>query len=72
MTEKSIWQGKKYIFVQETWLVNTPTLILNSANLYLYRAHLRGVSEEREKSDHDSFNMGLSDNANLGHSYQSG
>lgn len=66
MTERSIWQEEKYIFVQETWLVNTPTLVLNSVDMYIqHRTHPLGVSEEKEKSSNDSFNMGLSDNANL-------
>lgn len=44
--------GRKiYIFVQETWLVNTPTLILNSVDMYLqHRVHPLIVSEKKNKN----------------------
>lgn len=51
MTERSIWQEEKYIFVQESWLVNTPTFVLNSVIMYsLHGAHSLVVSKKKTKS----------------------
>ena len=51
MTERSIWQEEKYIFVQESWLVNTPTFVLNSVIMYsLHGTRSLVVSKKKTKS----------------------